>query len=158
MQFKGELNGKKVLVTAGPTQGAIDPVRYISNHSSGKMGYSIAIFCAAVADYRPVEVAEQKIKKDDDELVIRMIRNKDIAYEFGKLKAKWQYAVGFALETHDEREHALAEMQRKGMDMVVEGGGEMQFPLKPKETVAEDIQEAIQRDYLINRTTKEYAR
>jgi len=108
-----------------------------------------------------------------------MIRNKDIAYEFGKLKAKWQYGVGFALETHDEREHALAKMERKGMDMVVlnsmndagagfggdtnkitiltKGGREMQFPLKSKEAAAEDILDAIQRNYLINRTTKEYA-
>jgi phosphopantothenoylcysteine decarboxylase / phosphopantothenate---cysteine ligase len=231
MHVAGELNGKRVLVTAGPTREAIDPVRYISNHSSGKMGYSIAsaflrrgatvilvvgpvdlrlgaerlqvvpvisagqmleacrpyfqevdiaIFCAAVADYRPAEVAEQKIRKDDDELVVKLVKNKDIAYEFGRQKATWQYAVGFALETHDEREHALAKMQRKGMDMVVlnsmndagagfggdtnkitiltKGGGEMRFPLKPKEAVAEDILEAIQRDYLINLTTREYAR
>src|SRR4030095_16230172 len=134
-----KLAGKKVLITAGPTQEAIDPVRYISNHSSGKMGYAIAeqlleqgakvflisgpvniklehpnlkivkinsanemylacchffeevdvaIFAAAVADYRPEKVAEQKIKKDDSSFTIKMVKNIDIAYEFGKIKTK----------------------------------------------------------------------
>src|SRR2546423_7830136 len=141
---------KKVLITAGPTREAIDPVRYISNHSSGKMGYAIAeaflqqsaevflisgpvsislqhpnlkivrvnsagemylaccrffeaidigVFAAAVADYRPAEIAEQKIKKDDDSFAIKMVKTVDIAYEFGKIKTARQISVGFALET-----------------------------------------------------------
>lgn len=170
MRFNGNLYGKKVLITAGPTQEAIDPVRYISNHSTRKMGYSIAaaflqrgcavtfvsgpvrlclegerlqvlsvisasqmmevcqlyfqevdiaVFCTAVADYHPSVVAAQKIKKDDEEMVIRLVKNGDIAREFGKVKKEWQYSVGFALETHDEKTHAFGKMERKGLDMVV---------------------------------------
>lgn len=138
------LLGKKVLITAGPTREAIDPVRYISNHSSGKMGYAIAnaflqqgaevflvsgpvemhlehpklklvkvnsasemymaccrffeetdiaIFAAAVADYRPEKAAEQKIKKDDSTFVIRMAKNIDIAAEFGRIKQRTSYRL-----------------------------------------------------------------
>lgn len=161
---------KKILITAGPTQEAIDPVRYISNHSSGKMGYAIAesflqqgaevilvsgpvnvtlkherlkickvksasemyltccryfeeadvaVFAAAVADYRPAIVAEQKIKKDEDSFTIKMIKNVDIAYEFGRVKTNNQVSVGFALETNDEMTHAIKKLVKKNFDMVV---------------------------------------
>src|SRR4051812_39686643 len=140
------LHNKKILITAGPTREAIDPVRYISNHSSGKMGYAIAkalldegahvylicgpvcidlqhpnlklekvqsasemylaccryfeaadiaIFAAAVADYRPEKVATQKIKKEDDSFTIKMVKNVDIAYEFGQIKTMSQLSIGF---------------------------------------------------------------
>jgi len=164
------LANKKVLITAGPTREAIDPVRYISNHSSGKMGYAIAekflelgaevvivsgpiniqlqhprlrivnvnaanemyraccrvfeevdiaVFAAAVADYRPAKIAEQKIKKDENAFTIKMIKNIDIAYEFGKIKTADQVSVGFALETNDELAHAQVKLQKKNFDMVV---------------------------------------
>lgn len=163
-------HNKKILITAGPTREAIDPVRYISNHSSGKMGYAIAtqllaegaevfmvsgpvcitlkhpkleivnvnsasemylaccrffeevdmaIFAAAVADYRPAKVAAQKIKKDDSAFTIQMVKNIDIAYEFGKVKRPDQLSVGFALETNDELNHAIGKLQKKNFDMVV---------------------------------------
>jgi phosphopantothenoylcysteine decarboxylase / phosphopantothenate---cysteine ligase len=203
---------KKVLITAGPTREAIDPVRYISNHSSGKMGYAIAeeflqqgaevvlvsgpvsiqlkharlttvavnsaldmymaccryfedvdiaVFAAAVADYRPAMVAEQKIKKDDDSFTIRMTKNVDIANEFGKVKTDDQVSIGFALETNDEMEHAIGKLVKKNFDMVVlnsmnDGNATFgydtnkistvkkdfsvtNYPLKPKKEVAEDI-------------------
>ena len=164
------LLNKKVLITAGPTREAIDPVRYISNHSSGKMGYAIArqflqqgaevflvsgpvnielnhsnlkivnvnsasemymaccrffeevdiaVFAAAVADYRPAKVAEQKIKKDESQFTITLAKNIDIAYEFGKIKKDNQVSVGFALETNDELAHAQGKLQKKNFDMVV---------------------------------------
>lgn len=164
------LHHKKVLITAGPTREAIDPVRYISNHSSGKMGYAIAeaflnqgsevflvsgpvcmslqhshlkivsinaanemylaccrffetvdvaVFAAAVADYRPAQIAEQKIKKDDASFTINMVKNVDIAYEFGKIKTPEQISVGFALETNDELKHAVAKLNKKNLDMIV---------------------------------------
>jgi phosphopantothenoylcysteine decarboxylase/phosphopantothenate--cysteine ligase len=165
-----QFSGKKILITAGPTCEAIDPVRYISNHSSGKMGFAIAeeflqqdaevflvsgpvsvhlqhprlqvvkvnsasemflaccrffevadvvVFAAAVADYRPATVAGQKIKKDESEVTLRMVRNIDIALEFGKLKNNNQLSVGFALETHNELAHAIAKLRKKNFDMVV---------------------------------------
>lgn len=164
------LQGKNILITAGPTREAIDPVRYISNHSSGKMGYAIAdvclqkganvtlvsgpvcisllhenlklvqvqsanemylaccryfeeadivVFAAAVADYRPAVVANQKIKKNDEEFFIRMVKNIDIAYEFGQIKQPHQLSVGFALETNNELQHAIGKLQKKNFDMVV---------------------------------------
>jgi len=164
------LQGKKVLITAGPTREAIDPVRYISNHSSGKMGYAIAekflelgaevvlisgpvniqiqhprlriikvnaasemylaccrvfeeadiaIFAAAVADYRPAKVSEQKIKKDEASFTIKMVKNIDIAYEFGKIKTINQISVGFALETNDELSNAQGKLKKKNFDMVI---------------------------------------
>jgi phosphopantothenoylcysteine decarboxylase/phosphopantothenate--cysteine ligase len=203
---------KKVLITAGPTREAIDPVRYISNHSSGKMGYAIAeaflkqgakvtlvsgpvalklnhpdlelvkinsaldmylacchyfedadvvVFAAAVADYRPARIETQKIKKDDDSFSIRLVKNVDIAYEFGKVKNPNQVSVGFALETHDELLHAKRKLDKKQFDMVVlnsmkdenacfgSDSNKIQiikrdftrqsFPLKHKSEVAEDI-------------------
>ncbi|MBL7744666.1 MAG: phosphopantothenoylcysteine decarboxylase [Chitinophagaceae bacterium] len=164
------LHNKKVLITAGPTREAIDPVRYISNHSTGKMGYAIAreflrqgaqvfmvsgpvcielqhpnltvvhvnsanemymaccrffedadiaVFAAAVADYRPAKIAEQKIKKEDSSFTISMVKNIDIAFEFGKIKTAAQVSVGFALETNDELAHAQGKLQKKNFDMVV---------------------------------------
>jgi phosphopantothenoylcysteine decarboxylase/phosphopantothenate--cysteine ligase len=210
--FSNILKNKKVLITAGPTREAIDPVRYISNHSSGKMGYAIAesflkhgadvilvsgpvsltlehpnlqlikinsaiemflaccnffesidiaVFSAAVADYRPAIISEQKIKKDDATFSIRMVKNVDIAYEFGKIKTAQQIAVGFALETNDELKHAVGKLDKKNLDMVVLNSmndanatfgfdtnkisiikndfTQKNFPLKPKSEVANDI-------------------
>jgi phosphopantothenoylcysteine decarboxylase/phosphopantothenate--cysteine ligase len=164
------LNNKKILITAGPTREAIDPVRYISNHSTGKMGYAIAeqflqqgakvflvsgpvnislnhpnltivnvnsasemylaccrffeevdiaVFAAAVADYRPAKVAEQKIKKDESSFTISLVKNVDIAYEFGKVKRPGQVSAGFALETNDELAHAEGKLQKKNFDLVI---------------------------------------
>lgn len=164
------LQNKKILITAGPTKEAIDPVRFISNHSSGKMGYAIAesflqqgaevilisgpvciqlehrrltilhvnsalemymaccrhfetvdiaVFCAAVADYRPQIIAREKIKKQDDTFTIKMVKNVDIAAEFGKVKTTVQLSVGFALETNNEQEHALDKLHRKNFDMII---------------------------------------
>lgn len=161
---------KKVLITAGPTREAIDPVRYISNHSSGKMGYAIAksfldagasvilvsgpvnlqlshknltvipvtsalemqiacsslfdeidiaVFAAAVADYRPKTVSEGKLKKEGDELLLRLIKNPDIAFEFGLKKKANQLSIGFALETHNEIVYALEKLYRKNFDFIV---------------------------------------
>ncbi len=163
------LHGKKVMITAGPTYEAIDPVRFIGNHSSGKMGFAlaeqaaqlgakvilitgptsekvngslvnrvdvvsaeemyntvhqfykemdIAIFAAAVADYAPVEVADQKIKKKDTSLHIDLKPTKDILASVGKIK-KDQFLVGFALETNDELENAKGKLKRKNLDLIV---------------------------------------
>ena len=163
------LTGKKVLITAGPTYEAIDPVRFIGNHSSGLMGFELArtaanlgaevylvtgpthlsiahdnihvikvvsaedmyhsaqmyydnsdivICAAAVADYRPKSVAEQKIKKSDENFTIELVKNKDILKTFGEHK-KNQYLVGFALETENEVENALGKLKRKNLDAIV---------------------------------------
>ena len=206
------LKDKKVLITAGPTREAIDPVRFISNHSSGKMGYAIAahflergakvtmvsgpvcmqlqhsnltivpvnaasemylacckyfettdiaVFAAAVADYRPEKIALQKIKKQGDDFIIKMVKNIDIAYEFGKIKNNRQVSAGFALETNDELTHAIGKLEKKNFDMVILNSmndlnatfgydtnkitiirkdfSQVQFPLKTKKEVARDI-------------------
>ncbi len=163
------LYGKKVLITAGPTYEAIDPVRYIGNHSSGKMGFEIAkqaarlgaevflvsgpssqtcdglpvhrfdvqsaaemyhevfkhyarmdiaIAAAAVADYKPAEVADQKIKKAADKLEIKLIPTHDILVAMGKQKKK-QFLVGFALETENEVANALKKLKKKNLDAIV---------------------------------------
>jgi phosphopantothenoylcysteine decarboxylase/phosphopantothenate--cysteine ligase len=163
------LAGKKVLITAGPTYEAIDPVRFIGNHSSGLMGFELAktaanlgadvylvtgpthlsinhdkihvvkvvsaddmyhsaqmyydnsdivICAAAVADYRPKYVAEQKIKKADETFTIALVKNKDILMTFGQHK-KNQYLVGFALETENEVENAIGKLKRKNLDAIV---------------------------------------
>jgi phosphopantothenoylcysteine decarboxylase/phosphopantothenate--cysteine ligase len=169
--FRGTaLSGKKVLITAGPTYEAIDPVRFIGNHSSGKMGFAlaeafylqganvelvtgptqqqtrytgikitkvasaqnmydactaifpssdIAVMSAAVADYKPVEVAAEKIKKTDEDLTIRLSRTKDILKTLGEQKRNGQLLVGFALETNNEHAYALSKMQTKNADMIV---------------------------------------
>lgn len=167
---QGLLKDKKVLITAGPTREAIDPVRFISNNSSGKMGYAIAeeflklgasvilvsgpvsltlshpnltflqvesasdmyitccmhfekqdiaVFCAAVADYRPRNVVSQKIKKNNNCFSIDLVKNIDIAAELGKYKKREQITVGFALETNDELNNAIDKLHRKNFDMVV---------------------------------------
>ncbi len=163
------LEGKKVLVTAGPTQEAIDPVRYIGNHSSGKMGYAIVdslieegaevilvtgptclkpnqnakieevtsaqemyeaverhidqmdayILAAAVADYTPITVASQKIKKKKDTFSIELKKTIDIAKTIGESKKESQIAVGFALETNNEEENARKKLISKNLDFVV---------------------------------------
>lgn len=164
-----DLAGKKVLVTAGPTQEAIDPVRYITNHSSGKMGYSIAkaaaargaqvtlvsgqvalkeplfvetikiisaadmarevksraadmdiiIKAAAVADYRPSVIADQKIKKKDDDMSVALERTEDILAGLGKNKSENQFLCGFAMETENLIENAQSKLERKNVDMIV---------------------------------------
>lgn len=164
------LYGKNVMITAGPTFEAIDPVRYIGNHSSGKMGFSlaktaldlgasvnlisgpthqrldhenlniipvvsaeemyqasetffkgadIAIFSAAVADYTPIVVSDNKMKKQKDTLHIELKRTKDILGTLGPKKSVEQFVVGFALETQDELNYAKDKMQRKNTDMMV---------------------------------------
>ncbi|MEO6541691.1 MAG: bifunctional phosphopantothenoylcysteine decarboxylase/phosphopantothenate--cysteine ligase CoaBC, partial [Ferruginibacter sp.] len=164
-----ELKGKKVLITAGPTYEAIDPVRFIGNHSSGKMGVAIAeemqkrgahvtlvlgpsninvqggitliriksaeemykacekafpqsdiaIMSAAVADYTPVTVANEKIKKTEKDLSVPLIKTKDILKALGEVKTKDQFLVGFALETNNEKENALKKLDSKNADMIV---------------------------------------
>ncbi len=164
------LFGKKVLVSAGPTYEPIDPVRFIGNHSSGKMGLAIAeelyargaevtlimgpssinmpgngikavrvntaeemytactkqfdksdigVMAAAVADYTPVKVATNKVKKTSDELVIELKKTKDILKNLGENKSSKQILVGFALETNNEREYALGKLKNKNADMIV---------------------------------------
>jgi phosphopantothenoylcysteine decarboxylase/phosphopantothenate--cysteine ligase len=165
-----ELAGKKVLITAGPTYEPIDPVRFIGNRSSGKMGFAlaeafyakgadvylvtgpvnmytkfvginvtqvqtaqemyqaslaefettdIAVLSAAVADYRPDVVADEKIKKKSNELDIHLVKTNDILKSLGEIKQKAQFLVGFALETNNERENAQLKMQHKNADMIV---------------------------------------
>jgi phosphopantothenoylcysteine decarboxylase/phosphopantothenate--cysteine ligase len=165
----GRLAGKRVLVTAGGTVERLDPVRYLTNDSSGKMGYAIAeeavrmgakvtlvsgpsalsvpegvqlvpvqsaldmreavlsrlgesqliIKAAAVADYRPAVVAEQKIKKKADSLTLELIKNPDILQEIGTLKTKKQFVIGFAAETERLDEHAMDKLKRKNCDLIV---------------------------------------
>ena len=166
---KQDLEGKKIIITAGPTVEAIDPVRYITNRSTGKMGYAIAkeacdrgaevtlvsgptkleppknlkkfiriesakdmyeavinnldendviIKSAAVADYKPKDYCDKKIKKSDDDLVIKLDRNKDIAYEIGKVK-KDKILVGFAAETNNLIENAKNKINKKNLDFIV---------------------------------------
>jgi phosphopantothenoylcysteine decarboxylase/phosphopantothenate--cysteine ligase len=211
-----KLKGKTVLVTAGPTHEAIDPVRFIGNHSSGKMGFSIAealanegaqvnlvtgptnqytkhpgvsvrnvisaedmynacteifprvdiaVLSAAVADYKPAKVSDQKIKKKDDHLTIELTRTLDIAASLGKLKHNGQLIVGFALETEQEQENAVKKLESKNFDLIVlnslndNGAGfghdtnkvtiidkklkMTSFGLKDKKEVAHDIVSAI---------------
>ena len=125
----------------------------------------IAIFAAAVADYRPASIASQKIKKSDDSFAITMVKNVDIAAEFGKVKYQGQLSIGFALETNDEQAHAINKLRRKNMDMVIlnsmnDAGATFghdtnkvtmihadmrlkDFPLKDKKMVARDIVQEI---------------
>jgi len=164
---KNKLSGQKWLITAGPTREAIDPVRYISNHSSGKMGYAIAdaaqkagaevtlisgpvnltpprncqlvsvasakemhreslklaadatvfVACAAVADYRVADIAEQKIKKSAESMQINLVKNPDIVADVAALKDK-PFTVGFAAETQDVEQYALGKLKRKNLDMI----------------------------------------
>jgi phosphopantothenoylcysteine decarboxylase/phosphopantothenate--cysteine ligase len=169
MLGKLPLKGNKILITAGPTYESIDPVRFIGNHSSGKMGFEIAkaaanlgaevilitgpthetashkliqihkvvstqdmynkvhshfsdvdiaILSAAVADYKPKYVADQKIKKNDTSFTIELEKTKDILASLGKIKQQ-QFLVGFALETNNELEHAKAKLKNKNLDLIV---------------------------------------
>ena len=135
-----DLAGKKILVTAGPTREAIDPVRFITNHSSGKMGYAIAraaalrgaevtlvavteeqdiiIKAAAVADYRPVTVSDEKIKKADDDLSLSLARTEDTLQYLGDHKPEGQILCGFAMETSDLENRARAKLKKKNLDMI----------------------------------------
>ena len=170
LKGKQDLKGKKVMVTAGPTYEHIDPVRFIGNHSSGKMGYAIAydcarrgasvdlilgpsslsidetlirvhrvksakemylkaselhketdiaVFAAAVADYRPVTVFTEKVKKKEDDMQIRLEKTEDIALLLGKEKSPQQLHVGFALETNNEEINAKSKLERKHFDLIV---------------------------------------
>lgn len=213
------LEGKTVLITAGPTYEAIDPVRFIGNHSSGKMGFSLAeeaskrgakvilisgpssqttddknieihkvtsaremlnkvfefydrvdigIASAAVADYAPKEVAKEKIKKNDDNLTIELVKNPDILKTMGEKKTH-QFLVGFALETQNEEENAKGKLEKKNLDMIVlnslrdEGAGfkndtnkikiftrteKKEFNLKSKDKVAVDILDFVESQLL----------
>jgi len=166
----GPLSGRKVLITAGPTVENIDPVRFISNHSTGKMGFAlaeaflsrgarvtivcgpvalptpegaervdvvsaqqmyeavlkeyedgadVAVFCAAVADYRPKETSPLKIKRDGGPVTVEMVPNPDIAASLGGIKRPGAVHVGFALETDSEMANASAKLRRKNLDMIV---------------------------------------
>ena len=169
---KKDLLGKRIMITAGPTYEKIDPVRFIGNYSSGKMGIALAeecarrgadvtlilgpvqaqisnlrsqisiqkvesclqmrdaaveafpnsdaaILCAAVADFRPAEVAEQKIKRVGDDLDIHLVPNPDIAAQLGQMKREGQVLVGFALETNDEQQNAEKKLAKKNLDFIV---------------------------------------
>lgn len=218
-QSTQSLKGKTVLITAGPTYEALDPVRFIGNHSSGKMGFSlaeeaanrganvilisgpsaektnnqniqlhrvvsakemfdkvfenyenadIAIASAAVADYAPKEIAQEKIKKNDDSLTIELVKNPDILKTMGERKTK-QFLVGFALETQNEEENAKGKLKKKNLNMIVlnslrdEGAGFKggtnkikiitessltKFSLKSKTEVAKDILNFVEEQIL----------
>lgn len=213
---KKDLAGKKALVTAGPTFEPIDPVRFIGNHSSGKMGIAIskelasrgaevklvlgpsslsvnqtgitienvqsadqmynaciaafehvdiAVMSAAVADYTPASVANDKIKKKEETFALHLTRTRDILGALGENKKKGQLLVGFALETNNEKEYALSKLVNKNADIVVlnslkdegagfgidtnkitifeKNGNEFAFSKKTKQQVAKDIVDRI---------------
>ena len=165
-----DLQGKRILITAGPTYEKIDPVRFIGNYSSGKMGIALAetcarrgakvmlvcgptslgttqagirridvesaedmfreatahfpesdaaILCAAVADFTPAQASDRKIKREADDLVLRLKPTRDIAQTLGQMKREGQKLIGFALETHDETAHAHEKLERKNFDFIV---------------------------------------
>ena len=164
-----DLKDKKILITAGPTYEKIDPVRFIGNYSSGKMGFALAeecsrrgakvvlvagpvnltcsesiqridvesckemyeavvgefsncdaaILCAAVADFRPEEIAEQKIKREGDDLLLKLKPTQDIAAAIGNMKGKEQRIVAFALETNEEESNAQRKLEKKNADFIV---------------------------------------
>ena len=205
-----DLLGKKIMITAGPTYEKIDPVRFIGNYSSGKMGFALAeecakrgaevtliagpvslqcspdihridvesceemyqaatqdfeqsdaaILCAAVADFRPGEVADKKIKREKDDLELRLVPTHDIAAALGKMKQKHQRIVAFALETNDEESNAQKKRKKKNADFIVLNStrnpgttfrtddnqitiiseeGKKEYEKKPKTEVAHDI-------------------
>ena len=216
-----DLLGKRVLITAGPTYEKLDPVRFIGNYSSGKMGFALAeecakrgaevtlvagpvglktkhpsihridvescnqmydaaveafsksnaaILCAAVADFRPAEIASQKIKRVGDALDIHLVPNPDIAERLGQMKSPQQVLVGFALETNDEQQNAEKKLQKKNLDFIVlnslrnegtcfrsdenqiaiiSGRGRRNYEKKPKQQVAADIVDEL-ATFLIN--------
>ncbi len=215
-----ELAKKKVIITAGPTYEKIDPVRFIGNYSSGKMGYAlaeecanrgaevvlisgpvqlrtthpgirridvesaeemyraatsefatadVAILCAAVADFTPEQVAEQKIKREGDGLTLHLKPTHDIAAALGRMKRDGQVLVGFALETNDEESHAQSKLRRKNLDFIVlnslrdAGAGfrhdtnkitiideeqTVAYPLKNKKDVAADIIDRLRQEFI----------
>ena len=165
-----DLAGRRILITAGPTHEDLDPVRFLGNRSTGRMGIALAeaaaargaavelilgpsdlspdnpdiittpvrsaremhaaaverwpgctdaVLCAAVADYRPAEVATEKIKKGDEELQLRLVRNPDIAADLGATKRSDQRLIGFALETENEEANARGKLERKNLDLIV---------------------------------------
>ena len=210
------LTGKKILITAGPTYEKIDPVRFIGNYSSGKMGFALAeecmrrgadvtliagpvshscsqsirridvesceemynaateafashdaaILCAAVADFRPETTADRKIKREKDDLILKLCPTNDIAASLGKMKSKEQKLIGFALETNDEETNAKKKLKKKNLDFIVlnstrnEGttfrsdynkisiiseNGKIDFDKKPKADVAKDIVDEMEK-------------
>lgn len=212
--YPKDMTGLKVLVTAGPTQESIDPVRYITNHSSGKMGYSIAKVCmlrgadvtlvsgptslayppfvevvpvttakdmheavtsrskemdiiikaAAVADYRPSQVADEKMKKSNDAMSIPLERTDDILKYLGEHKPEGQFLCGFSMETQNMLENSRKKLTKKNLDMIVAnnlkvaGAGfqtdtnvvtlitkdsELELPLMEKEEVAHYLLDEI---------------
>ena len=207
-----QLSKKKILITAGPTYEKIDPVRFIGNYSSGKMGYALAeecaergadvilvsgpvniqakhpaiqvvnvesaeemhqtcqlhfpdvnaaLFCAAVADYKPEQTADSKMKRKEKDMSIRLIANPDIAAGMGKRKKEGQVTVGFALETDNEQFNAEEKLRKKNLDFIVlnslkdpgagfqtdtnkvtlidRQGNKEVFALKSKKEVAKDV-------------------
>ena len=211
-----DLKGKKVMITAGPTYEKIDPVRFIGNYSSGKMGFALAeecarrgaevtliagpvslqcspqihridvesceqmyhaatenfpkadaaILCAAVADFRPEHIASEKIKREKDDLVIRLKPTYDIAAQLGQMKQKNQVLVGFALETNDEEANAQKKLEKKNLDFIVLNSlqrkgtcfqsddnqisiisrdGQQDYDKKPKQQVAKDIVDELSK-------------
>ena len=211
------LSGKRILITAGPTYEKIDPVRFIGNYSSGKMGFALAeecarrgaevtlvagpvalktehpnilrvnvescqemydaatsafpqqdaaILCAAVADFRPEHVADQKVKRVGQSMDIHLVPNPDIAAELGRMKRKGQVLVGFALETNDEEANAQHKLEKKNLDFIVLNSlknkgtcfrsddnqismisrtGQQDYERKPKNEVASDIIDQLAR-------------
>ncbi|NDP21598.1 MAG: bifunctional phosphopantothenoylcysteine decarboxylase/phosphopantothenate--cysteine ligase CoaBC [Paludibacter sp.] len=212
------LLGKNILITAGPTYEKIDPVRFVGNYSTGKMGFALAevcakwgaqvclitgpvqlrsmhsnieqidvesasemfdvvtnrfyamdgaILCAAVADFSPKEVAQNKLKREKEDLILELTPTQDIAAALGSMKMENQFLVGFALETNDEETNAINKMERKNLDFIVlnslqdKGAGfgfdtnkicilhrlgkKIDFELKDKNTVAKDIVSEIIR-------------
>ncbi|MBP1638724.1 MAG: Phosphopantothenoylcysteine decarboxylase [Bacteroidetes bacterium] len=215
---KRSLAGKKILITAGPTYEKIDPVRFIGNYSSGKMGFAlaqtcaergalvtllsgpvsltldhpniqridvestdemyraasshfpkndIAILCAAVADFTPENKAGEKLKRGNDDFILKLKPTQDIAASLGASKRPGQLLIGFALETNNEQENALSKLQRKNLDMIVlnslrtpqagfqydtnritildKNGSKKEYPLKTKKEVACDIVNEIEQ-------------
>ena len=215
---KDILSKRKIVITAGPTYEKIDPVRFIGNYSSGKMGYALAeecatrgakvtlisgpvqlqtqhpniyridvesaeemyhtalkeyadadagILCAAVADFTPENVSEHKIKREKDDLILRLKPTQDIAAALGEKKKSNQILVGFALETNNEAEHAKDKLQRKNLDFIVlnslrdsgagfrhdtnkisiiDGKETISYSLKSKKEVATDIVERLVKE------------
>jgi len=210
------LVGKNILITAGPTYEKIDPVRFVGNYSTGKMGFALAeacarqgatvclitgpvqlktihtnieridvesaeemyeaafdrfygmdgaILCAAVADFTPIDAANEKLKRENENLVLVLKPTTDIAAALGKMKTESQFLVGFALETNNEEVNAINKMERKNLDFIVlnslqdseagfgfdtnkisilyRSGSKKEYELKNKNTVAEDIIEEI---------------
>ncbi len=206
------LAGKNILITAGPTYEKIDPVRFVGNYSTGKMGFALAescaqkgaqvclisgpvqlktkhrnieridvesagemydevisrfygmdgaILCAAVADFTPIEAADEKLKRENDNLTLELKPTQDIAASVGEMKMESQFLVGFALETNNEESNALGKMERKNFNFIVlnslkddqagfgfdtnkisilyRSGTKKEFDLKNKDAVAEDI-------------------